>query len=259
MHPDNLYQPQVTFLMQPPESGNLGDIFELHRYSDQTAIIDLSDPLDPREYSYREFDTACDSVANGLLCTGLQSGDRVGILALNRVGFLEVLFGAMRAGCVPVMINLKLPDDTVDYIIRDSGAKLVFAESDQVDRVTPGVRVIDFDDGEDSYSRFCIEAGEPFPSFFPGRGDIAEQPYTSGSTGRPKGVLLDHLGQVWMTAQAGRNARHSPGRLFGCRGAALSQECPARSEVCVGSRRPCGTVQPVRTQKTIFAPSNVTG
>ena len=48
---------------------------------------------------------------------------------------------------------------------------------------------------------FKIPTEEPFPSFFPGRCDIAEQPYTSGSTGRPKGVLLDHVGQVWMISK----------------------------------------------------------
>ena len=184
--------------MNPSESGNLGDVFAAHAGSDRIAVVDLYDPSDPREYSYREFSGNCDAVANGLLVAGLEPGDRVGILALNRVEFLEVLFGAMRAGCVPVMINVKLPDETVEYIIGDAEMKIVFADTDQASRVPGDVRTVAFGDGDDSFDGFKIPSDEPFPSFFPGRGDIAEQPYTSGSTGRPKGVLLDHIGQVWM-------------------------------------------------------------
>jgi len=184
--------------MNPSESGNLGDVFAAHAGSDRIAVVDLYDPSDPREYSYREFSGNCDAVANGLLVAGLEPGDRVGILALNRVEFLEVLFGAMRAGCVPVMINVKLPDETVEYIIDDAEMKIVFADADQAGRVPGDVRTVVFGDGDDSFDGFKIPSDEPFPSFFPGRGDIAEQPYTSGSTGRPKGVLLDHIGQVWM-------------------------------------------------------------
>lgn len=184
--------------MNPSSSGNLGDVFSAHAGSDDIAVVDLYDTEHPREYSYRDFNAACDSVANGLLLAGMEIGDRVGILALNRVEFLEVLFGAMRAGCVPVMINVKLPDDTVAYIVRDADMKAVFADGAQAGRVPDGVRTISFEGGADSYADFKVVADEPFPSFFPGRNDIAEQPYTSGSTGRPKGVLLDHIGQVWM-------------------------------------------------------------
>ena len=184
--------------MNPSESGNLGDVFSAHAGSDRIAVVDLYDPANPREFSYRAFNAACDAVANGLLMAGIQPGDRVGILALNRVEFLEVLFGAMRAGCVPVMINVKLPDDTVRYIIGDAAMKAVFSDLDQAKRVPEGIRTITFDGGPDPFEEFKVASDAPFPSFFPGRGDIAEQPYTSGSTGRPKGVLLDHIGQVWM-------------------------------------------------------------
>ncbi len=184
--------------MQPPESGNLGDVFEAHAASGRTAVVDLRDPGAPRELSFRAFDAACDAVANGLLLAGMEPGDRIGILALNRVEYLETLFGAMRAGCVPVMINLKLPDETVRYIVRDAAVKAVFADPDQAARVPPGVRAVSFGSGDDAFGDFKRPLDAPFPSFLPGAGDIAEQPYTSGSTGRPKGVLLDHAGQVWM-------------------------------------------------------------
>ncbi|MBM3487319.1 MAG: acyl--CoA ligase [Alphaproteobacteria bacterium] len=179
-----------------PASGNLGDILALHRDSTRVAVHDLYDPAHPRDITFAAMNAACDAVANGLRAAGLGAGDRVGILALNRVEFLETLFGAMRAGCVPVMINIKLPAETIHYIVRDAGARIVFADPDLVRLVPAGTRVVAF--GPD-YAGF--QRPGPCESFRPGPNDIAEQPYTSGSTGRPKGVLLHHAGQLWMTEQ----------------------------------------------------------
>lgn len=181
------------------EGRNLGDVFAHQADSDRTAIIDLYDPQKPREASFRELISGCDAVSNGLLMAGVQPGERVAILALNRLEYLEVLFGAMRAGCVPVMVNIKLPYDTLSYILKDSGAKIAFVDAefaplcDGID----GLRVVTFGDGgSDRYEDFTIDG--PYESYIPERGDIAEQPYTSGSTGPPKGVLLNHVGQCWM-------------------------------------------------------------
>jgi acyl-CoA synthetase (AMP-forming)/AMP-acid ligase II len=176
------------------QGANLGDVFRAHEQSDRLAIIDLHDPDQPREISFRELNAGCDAMARGLRRAGFGPGDRIAILALNRVEFLEVLFGAMRAGCVPVMINAKLPAEQVRFIIADSGARLVFADGDFSHLPTPDTPMVRFGTGE--YTDFRDPGS--FESFVPGSGDIAEQPYTSGSTGRPKGVLLGHAGQCWM-------------------------------------------------------------
>ena len=173
---------------------NLGDVFKHHADDDRIAVVDLFDPNRPREFSFAKFDARIDGVAAGLRVAGLIPGDRVAILALNRVEYLEALFGAMRAGCVPVMVNVKLPTETIRFIIKDAGAKIVFVDPALIDRCPGGQRMVVFD-GTD-YDKF-LRPG-PFESFIPGPDDIAEQPYTSGSTGRPKGVLLTHRGQRWM-------------------------------------------------------------
>src|SRR5262245_336445 len=89
--------------------GNLGLLFAEHATSDRTAITDLRDPERPRHISFRELDTACDACARGLRRSGLKPGDRIGILSTNRIEFVIALLGAMRAGVVPVPINVKLP------------------------------------------------------------------------------------------------------------------------------------------------------
>ena len=177
--------------------GNLGEVFAEHRKSDATAIIDLLTKESPREISYNSLSRSCDAVARGLVSHGLGPGDRVGILALNRVEFLEVLFGAMRVGCIPVMINVKLPAEQVRFIVADAAAKIVFGDGDLRELCEEKTAYISFDN--ESYIDFQDYGS--FEVFKPGPKDVAEQPYTSGSTGRPKGVLLHHWGQRWMIDQ----------------------------------------------------------
>lgn len=175
-------------------TGNLGCVFAAHAESDSRAVVDLFDPDRPRTLSHRELDRACGAMAAGLEARGLGRGDRVAICAVNRVEYLVALFGAMRAGCVPVMVNIKLPAETIRFIVEDSGARIVFADGDFAFDPPAGAAPVSFDGP--GWSAFT--APDPAPARMPQPGDIAEQPYTSGSTGRPKGVLLDHEGQCWM-------------------------------------------------------------
>jgi long-chain acyl-CoA synthetase len=185
--------------MMKTQSGNLGDVFAEHAASDRTAIVDLYDPERPREKSFKALHAACDAVASGLIYAGLQPGDRIAILALNRLEYLEVLFGAMRAGCVPVMVNVKLTAETIRFILTDAGAKIAFVDPEFAAVCPEGLRRVQFGEmARDSYADF-LRPGR-FEPYYPAPDEIAEQPYTSGSTGRPKGVLLTHAGQLWMVA-----------------------------------------------------------
>ena len=88
--------------------GNLGCLFADHVKSARTAIVDLRDAAQPREISYSALDALCNAVARGLRRRGLQPGDRIAILSLNRHEFVATVLGAMRAGVVPVPINIKI-------------------------------------------------------------------------------------------------------------------------------------------------------
>lgn len=176
--------------------GNLGRLFDAHAGVERPAIIDLYEAARPRPWSFRELDAACDACARGLLKAGLKPGDRIGILSLNRIEFVIALLGAMRAGLVPVPINIKLAPETVAYILGDASARLVFAEPALRRLVPPGLPVIEFGAaGETGFDAF-LDPGT-FQAHEPGPVSVAIQPYTSGSTGRPKGVLLTHYGQNW--------------------------------------------------------------
>ena len=176
--------------------GNLGSLFAAHADSQRIAIIDLHDAARPREINYRALDQMCNAVARGCARAGLVAGDRIGILSLNRVEFVATLLGCMRAGVVPVPINIKLTADAVAFILADSGAKIVFTEPALRKLCPAGLRIVVYGEAvDDGYDCF-VDPGS-FLQFEPAPDSIAVQPYTSGSTGRPKGVLLTHYGQNW--------------------------------------------------------------
>jgi acyl-CoA synthetase (AMP-forming)/AMP-acid ligase II len=185
---------------------NLGALFCEYVDSDRTAIIDLSNEKAPREITYAALDSSCNAITRALSARGVAIGDRIGILSLNRYEFISLMFGAMRAGIVPVPINIKLPAHSVDAIARDAGALMTFTDAGARPLCPAGLPVIDFDHDYPSF----LDPG-PFDPIEPGEDGVAFQPYTSGSTGRPKGVLLSHKAHIWVGRSLAANRRIQPG------------------------------------------------
>ncbi len=175
------------------------------RHPDKIAVFDLSrDP--PRKVSYAELDSRLDRVASTLTRLGMSPGDRLAMSISNRVEFVETMFGAMRAGVVPVPLNTKLGPDALRYVIEDSGAVGAVVETGanaNVPRIVEdlglGLRVM-LDAGNHGWLDYegqlaASDAACAPPALSPDH--MAFLPYTSGSTGKPKGVVLTHAGQLW--------------------------------------------------------------
>jgi long-chain acyl-CoA synthetase len=177
---------------------NLGSLTSTGRDLDKVAIVDLSTGRE-RRFSYSEFEAQANAVARALGSRGLVRGDRVAILSANRFEYLTTVHGIMRAGFVAVPVNFKFPIATIDYIIRDAGAKLVFCDDLRFDSAPKDLPRIRFDGEEGDFSRF-IDPG-PFEPVVAASGEAAMFLYTSGSTGRPKGVVLSHRSHLWVVEQ----------------------------------------------------------
>ena len=72
------------------------------------------------------------AVAHALRARGVGRGDRVAILANNRVDWLLADFGILYAGGVVVPMYATTADDQIAFIFADSEAKLVFVDDDAV-------------------------------------------------------------------------------------------------------------------------------
>jgi long-chain acyl-CoA synthetase len=161
-----------------------------------------------RQLAHADLDQRLRRVASGLRGLGVEAGDCIAILMRNDIAFLEASFAAQTLGAYAVPINWHFKADEIDYILADSGAKVLFAHADLLapvaHRLRPGVRQIAVDTPPEVARAYGIEplaaaslkggheyerwlAGEP-----PYRGQVAAAPltmfYTSGTTGMPKGV-----------------------------------------------------------------------
>jgi long-chain acyl-CoA synthetase len=173
---------------------NLGYFFEdsVRRFPDRVAIIDLYGGSE-RKVTYAQFDERCDRAAGLVRNLGVKPGERVGMIVGNRVEFLEIFFGAMRAGAIPVAINTRLARDTLKFILDDAECRAAFVEVDALEVSKDAPNVISLQD----YERLREASGRlPEPPELPASAQ-AFQPYTSGSTGLPKGAIMTHAGMLW--------------------------------------------------------------
>ena len=201
-------------------NGNMGYWCQeaCRRFPDRAALIDLS-PGAPRVVTYAELDQRMDRVARLLSESGVGRGERVALGVGNRFEFVEIMFGVMRAGAVPVPMNFKLGTEALAHVVSDSGCRAAFVDmavarraAEVVERAEIGIRWrlgrrdrASCDDGVDcddrgSWRDYDAALAEVPPVFEPPAlqpDDMAFLPYTSGSTGKPKGVVLPHEGQLW--------------------------------------------------------------
>jgi long-chain acyl-CoA synthetase len=151
--------------------------------------------------TYAQLDDASARVAGLLRELGAEPGDRIGIMLPNTPQFAAAYYGALRAGCVVVPMNVLLKEREVCFYLRDSGAKLVFAWHGVAQATERGAREAGADVVIVAPAEFQeLLAGAPADVEVAERAgdDTAVVLYTSGTTGSPKGAELTH-------ANLGRN------------------------------------------------------
>ena len=177
---------------------NLGYFFSdsVRRFPDKVAIIDLHGGRE-RQVTYAQLDERSDRAAGLVRRLGVKPGERVGMIVGNRVEFLEIFFGAMRAGAIPVAINTRLARDTLKFILDDAECRAAFVEPEAhpdalaVSASTPNrISLENYAEERDRSER--LKAPPELPE-----NAQAFQPYTSGSTGLPKGAIMTHAGMLW--------------------------------------------------------------
>lgn len=175
---------------------NLGDLIRRDRDQGKLAIIDLGGEGE-RHFTYADLDGLARGVARALSARRFARGDRIAILSANQTEFIAAYYGIMRAGFVAVPVNYRFPADTIAFIVRDAGARMMFCDPARRGQCPPGLPVACFGaDGAESFTRF-IDPG-PFDAVPARLDEPAMFLYTSGSTGTPKGVVLSHQSHIWV-------------------------------------------------------------
>src|SRR5215212_4238629 len=83
-----------------------------------------------RSMTYRQWNERSCRLANALLGLGLAKGDRVAILAYNRVEWAEIYAATAKAGLIAVPINFRLVGPEVLFAVENSEARALIVEDE---------------------------------------------------------------------------------------------------------------------------------
>jgi acyl-CoA synthetase (AMP-forming)/AMP-acid ligase II len=184
-------------------------LFSAGQYPAKTAII-----IKEKEYQYSSLRESSEKLAVHLVLAGIKKGDRVAIYMNNSWQSVISIYGVTLSGAAFLVINPQTRADKLQYILNDSGARILISESilgnelsqaltgsKEIQEVIitgsktrisgiSGIKLTDFEN--------IISGNKPdceMPKVIPN--DLAALIYTSGSTGFPKGVMMTHQSMVF--------------------------------------------------------------
>ena len=175
-------------------------------YGDRPAITDGDQQL-----SYAELDAARLHAARAFVAAGLRKGDRFAIWAPNIVQWIIAAIGGQSVGGVLVPLNTRHRGREAAYVLRSSGARLLFTvdefmgsayptllDGEELPALERTITLTGSAEGCQDWSSF-LAAGEQVPlrevkarasALTPD--DTLDILFTSGTTGDPKGVVTAH-------------------------------------------------------------------
>ncbi|HWL36279.1 MAG TPA: long-chain fatty acid--CoA ligase [Frankiaceae bacterium] len=188
-----------------PTSGNLTDmVWDNERDHPDDVIFAKRSGGGWSDVTSRQFAEEVRALAAGFVASGVQVGDRVGLMSRTRYEWALADYAIWAAGGITVPIYETSSAEQVEWILSDSGAVAVIVENDGHSETVASVR------GKlpDLRHSWAIDSGDLEKLVEQGKGveratldarhgaltpdTLATIIYTSGTTGRPKGCELTH-------------------------------------------------------------------
>ena len=166
-----------------------------HHFPDRPALH-----FEGQSWSYDQLHTEIKRAANGFADLGIGRGDRVAIWLPNTAVFIIAYFAIHKLGAVAVTINTALKAEEMQFILADSGAKLLITaaalyatlSSSELAKIEHVVLIEGEAAGTIPFATLLEEAATTDCDVEMAADDPALLLYTSGTTGFPKGALLSH-------------------------------------------------------------------
>ncbi|MFC2145727.1 amino acid adenylation domain-containing protein [Acidobacteriota bacterium] len=184
--------------VQYPRGKTLHQLFEIQaeKTPDQMALIGkipnkkgtkgLAPLSDFMSITYRELNERSNQLAHVLIEKAVEPDTIVAIMLERSPKMIVGILGILKAGSAYMPIDPDYPQERINYMLADSGAKVLI--NTEFFRNSPLERGA----SSTSFTRFggggvCLNM-----QFTANPSNLAYVIYTSGTTGKPKGVLIEH-------------------------------------------------------------------
>jgi amino acid adenylation domain-containing protein len=189
-----------------PRNKTIHELIEsqVERSPHHTALTEVN----PNRFiTYKELNEKADGVANRLKEKDINPGSIVILLAGASIEMIVGLLGILKAGAAYLPVDPDTPAGRIDFLLKDSNAKILLSEESEVSEVSGETEVIDLSlliaKNKGLESTRLTHLTHPT--------QLCYIIYTSGTTGSPRGVMVEHRGLVnyiwWAAGQYGKNER----------------------------------------------------
>ena len=188
-----------------PESASLADVVFTRAGTEPAAVImrRLTDSGQWQDVAASTFRDEVAALARGIIGAGIEPGDRIALMSRTRYEWTLIDYAIWTAGAVTVPVYETSSAEQVEWMLGDSGARAVFAETSShaqiIDSARSRLAALDLGIWKiDELDALTASGAAISDDQLAGRraqrgaADLATIIYTSGTTGRPKGCELTH-------------------------------------------------------------------
>jgi long-chain acyl-CoA synthetase len=157
--------------------------------------------VDNEKITYGDILDKVDRLAAFFTQKGIKEGDRVALFLRNSPEFIYTIFAVSKIGAIAVPVNTFLKEDELDYILKDSGAKMLVTSHIYEKVVNAGAANAlcesilwegEFENSDRILFDEALSVETRVKQVKRVLSDCAVIIYTSGTTGKPKGAMLSN-------------------------------------------------------------------
>lgn len=178
-------QARKSFKTDYPKNKTVSDLLEAQAQlnPDKIALRFLQS-----NYTFAQLNQKANQLASYLTLNGIRKGDLVGVAVDRSAEMLISLIAIMKAGAAYLPLDPEYPKDRVEFMLQDSGAKMLINQSKYQDHFASNAKELLIDQVWNELRKYSGTNPESLND----PNALAYTLYTSGSTGKPKGVQIEH-------------------------------------------------------------------
>ncbi|GAA0486028.1 class I adenylate-forming enzyme family protein [Salinibacillus aidingensis] len=202
VHEESVNGIDMKTYKERPRNLNETLLESVQRYPEKTALVHGDEWV-----IYKELEEQVNSAAYQLKNHyGVKKGDRVALLLMNGTPFVVGVFAALRIGAIAVPLNTKLKSKELEFMLTNSGAKVLIANKEwwpNLENIMDHISVETCfitdkrpPDGTLPFTKLTEKKVNEQVFKNVNEHDPAFIMYTSGTTGTPKGALISHFNMI---------------------------------------------------------------